>query len=303
MKKKIVIISGPTAVGKSALAVEVALKFGGEVVGADSMQVYKGMNIGTGKVTEEETRGVPHHLIDVAEPDEKFSVGRYVSCVEECVDEIFSRSRLPVLVGGTGLYVNAIINGMNLPGEAASDVVRERWKATAKEKGLAFVYDRLTVVDPVSARAISPSDEKRIIRALEIYETTGKPKSRIATTSECKYDYIFIVLESGREALYNRINARVEKMFADGLIGEVEGLRRYAGCQSMEAIGYKQTLKYFDGGYGDTEELICDVKKLSRNYAKRQMTFLRGVKSPRKCYVDVERQRLTFDLVDKFLSF
>lgn len=303
MKRKIVILTGPTAVGKSDLAVKLAKRFSGEVVSADSMQIYKGMDVGTGKITEAETEGIKHRMIDVVTPDESYSVGRFVSDASREINNI-PTDKIPIVVGGTGLYVNALVNGMNLSGSAADAEIRNKWKEAVKDHGLDFVYNQLAGIDPKSAEKIDRNDEKRIIRALEIYEATGKPKSSAVTSSDCEYDYILIVLTSDRETLYRRINARVCKMFESGLIDEVKRLTQYENCQSMQAIGYKQTIAYLKAvnEKQSLAALVDEVCKLSRNYAKRQMTFFRGIRSPRKCYIDAKREDLIFNLTQEFLN-
>lgn len=303
MKRKIVILTGPTAVGKSDLAVKLAKRFNGEVVSADSMQIYKGMDVGTGKITEAETEGIKHRMIDVVTPDESYSVGRFVSDASREINNI-PTDKIPIVVGGTGLYVNALVNGMNLSGSAADAEIRNKWKEAVKDHGLDSVYNQLAGIDPKSAEKIDRNDEKRIIRALEIYEATGKPKSSAVTSSDCEYDYILIVLTSDRETLYRRINARVCKMFESGLIDEVKRLTQYENCQSMQAIGYKQTIAYLKvvNEKQSLAALVDEVCKLSRNYAKRQMTFFRGIRSPRKCYIDAKREDLIFNLTQEFLN-
>ncbi|MBQ7224511.1 MAG: tRNA (adenosine(37)-N6)-dimethylallyltransferase MiaA [Clostridia bacterium] len=302
VNNKIIIISGPTAVGKSDLGVDCALKFDGEVVSADSMQIYERLDIGTGKITAEEMRGVKHHLLDIVAPDERYSVGQYLKDATTVIDGILAQNKLPVIVGGTGLYINALINGMNFSDADRSDEVREKWKAIASEKGNEYVYSKLVEIDPESAQKISPNDLKRTIRALEIYEVTGKPKSLSANTAECKYDYLFVILDEEREVLYQRINKRVDKMFALGLYDEVISLKDYAEHQSMQAIGYKQILQFLDGHFPDLESTKEEIKKLSRNYAKRQMTFLRSIKSDKKVWLKYENRHEIFDIITKFLK-
>lgn len=304
MKRKIIILSGPTAIGKSDLAIEIAKRFDGEIVGADSMQIYKKMNIGTGKVTPEDMSGVKHRLIDILNPDEPYSVGKFVEDAEREINDI-SPEKLPVVVGGTALYINALINGMNLSGTEANPEIRNKWKRLVFERGLDYVHNKLVEIDPKSAEKIQKTDEKRIIRALEIFDIAGVPKSLTATSGDCKYDYLFLILTAPRDVLYNRINARVQKMFDCGFIEEVSELINYVGCQSMQAIGYKQISESLTRGSISADcvtPLIEDVQKLSRNYAKRQMTFLRGIKSPRKCFIDIGNKNIAFDLVDRFLK-
>lgn len=301
-KPKIVIIGGPTAVGKSALAVNLAEKFNGEVVGADSMQIYRRLNIGTGKITGIETHGIRHRMIDILEPDERYSVGQYLIDASNEIDKVLSLNKLPVIVGGTALYLNAIINGMNFSDADRSDEVREKWKSIASERGNQFVYDYLTKIDPESAVKISVNDVKRTIRAIEIYEVTGKPKSQTATTNDCKYDYEFFIMTRERNDLYHAIETRVDKMFDDGLINEVKSLEHYKECQSMQAIGYKQLCEYFCGKFDSLDAVKDEIKKLSRNYAKRQMTFFRGM-SANKTFVDFSNANdETAKIVNGFLS-
>ncbi len=301
-KGKIYVIGGPTAIGKSNFAIECALRFNGEIVGADSMQIYKGLNIGTGKITQTEMRGIAHHMIDIVSPAERYSVGRYVKDAKACIDDILSRGKLPIVVGGTGLYINAILNGLNLSDTVASDVVREKWKNIASQNGKEFVYEQLQKVDPLSAEKISPNDLKRVIRALEIFEITGKPKSQMITTAQCDYDYRFTIIIDEREQLYNRINSRVDKMFDLGLVDEVSDLLDYAKCQSMQAIGYKQLVNYFNGQYPSIDLVKDDVKRLSRNYAKRQLTFFRGIFSTNKNYITISDFEEEYKNLGRFLN-
>ena len=301
VKQKIVIISGPTAVGKSNFAVNCALKFNGEVISADSMQIYKGMDIGTGKVTIEEMQGVTHHMLDIASPDERYSVGRYVQECVPIIDEILSRDKLPIIVGGTGLYINALINGMNFSDADRSDEVRDKWKLLASQNGIDYVYNHLCEIDSKSAEKISRNDLKRIIRAIEIYEVTGKKKSEIASTSDCPYEYLLLILNYDREALYARINTRVDQMVKLGLESEVETLRKHKDCQSLQAIGYKQFVDFFEGKYETIEQTVEEIKKASRNYAKRQLTFLRGMNSNNKEWITPQTLNIGYDLIEKFL--
>lgn len=284
-KPKIIIIGGPTAVGKSALAVNLAEKFNGEIVSADSMQIYRRLNIGTGKITEVEARGIPHRMIDILDPDERYSVGQYLIDASREINDILDKNKLPIVVGGTALYLNALINGMNFSDADRSDKVRDKWKKIASENGNQFIYDHLIEIDPESAAKISVNDTKRIIRAIEIFEVTGKPKSQSATTAICPYDYAFFIMTRERTELYAAIETRVDKMFEDGLINEVKSLETYKNCQSMQAIGYKQLCEYFDSKFDSIESVKNEIKKLSRNYAKRQMTFFRGMNA-NKNFID-----------------
>lgn len=301
-KPKIIIIGGPTAVGKSALAVNLAEKFNGEIVGADSMQIYRRLNIGTGKITEAEARGIPHRMIDILDPDERYSVGQYLIDASREINDILGKNKLPIVVGGTALYLNALINGMNFSDADRSDKVRDKWKRIASENGNQFVYDHLIEIDPESAAKISVNDTKRIIRAIEIFEVTGKPKSQSATTAICPYNYAFFIMTRERTELYTAIEARVDKMFEYGLINEVKSLETYKNCQSMQAIGYKQLCEYFDGKFDSIEFVKDEIKKLSRNYAKRQMTFFRGMNANKNFIDYVNATAEVSKTVTEFLS-
>lgn len=281
-KRKIFVLTGPTAIGKSDAAVEFALKTGCSVISADSMQVYRGLNIGTGKITHAEMRGVPHYMIDVANPDEEYSVGRYVSEAEKVIEKMSSP---PIVVGGTGLYITSLVCGNDFGGAGTDDGIREKWKGILEEKGNEYVYEYLKKIDPLSAAKISINDTKRVIRAIEIYEITGRPKSQSVAESNDKYESKTVILyDDDRDALYKRINDRVDKMFASGLIDEVESLIRYENCRSMQAIGYKEVVAYLKGQISK-QDAVEQVKQNSRNYAKRQLTYFKGMKIKNKEYV------------------
>lgn len=299
-KDKILIIGGATAVGKSEFAVSCAEKFNGEVVGADSMQIYKYMDIGTGKITEQEKRGILHHMIDIIPPDEAYSAGLYLKQATAVIDDIICRGKLPVITGGTGLYINAILNGLNFSDACKSETVRKKWMAAAEKYGNEYIYEYLKKIDAESAKKISPNDLKRLVRALEIYEVTGKPKSEAAAASECKYEYLFLIIDDERDALYSRINERVDRMFRQGFFNEAESLMRYKNCQSMQAIGYKQIYEFLDGKFQNIEETKEEIKKLTRNYAKRQLTFFRGIKSEKQ-WINARKTCDAYGLIENFL--
>lgn len=281
-KRKIFVLTGPTAIGKSDVAVEFALKTGCSVISADSMQVYRGLNIGTGKITHAEMRGVPHYMIDVANPDEEYSVGRYVSEAEKVIEKMSSP---PIVVGGTGLYITSLVCGNDFGGAGTDDGIREKWKGILEEKGKEYVYEYLKKIDPLSAAKISINDAKRVIRAIEIYEITGRPKSQSVAENNDKYESKTVILyDDDRDVLYKRINDRVDKMFASGLIDEVESLIRYENCRSMQAIGYKEVVEFLKGRISK-QAAIEQVKQNSRNYAKRQLTYFKGMKIKNKEYV------------------
>ncbi len=285
LKKKIYVITGPTAVGKSNFAVDCAMRFNGEIISADSMQIYKNLNVGTAKITTEEMKGIPHYLINHVSPNESYSVGKYLCDAKLCIDKILSKNKLPIIVGGTGLYINALLNGMNLSGDSENLEIREKWKNILSQRGKEYVYEYLLKIDSISASKISPNDTKRVIRAIEIFESTGTPKSQIVTTSECEYDYRFTIISDDRELLYERINARVDKMFECGLLDEVKSLIEYADNQSMQAIGYKQLVEFIRGKYQNLDETREKIKQLSRNYAKRQLTFFKGMNATNKNWI------------------
>ena len=276
----IICIAGPTASGKTALAVELAKELNGEVVSCDSMQVYKRMDIGTAKPTEEEMQGIPHHMIDVAEPDEDFSVSRYCCLAAPIVDNIVARGKTAIIAGGTGLYMDSLIRG-NAFAPFPSTGVRERLETQADSEGMEFLLNWLRSVDPESAARLHLSDRKRIIRALEVYLETGQTiteHNRKTQLIPPKYTPLWLGLDfADRAELYRRIDRRVDMMLEMGLISEIQGLLASGippRCTAMQAIGYKEFVNALNG-----EETIAqaaeEVKKASRHYAKRQLTWFR----------------------------
>lgn len=276
----LVVLVGPTGVGKSAVAVEFALLTGGEVVSADSMQVYRGLDIGTDKITLEERRGVPHHLLDVVPPDYTFTVAEYQSRAVEVIREIHERGCLPILVGGTGLYVRAVVDGGLFPDPGPHLEIRERLRREAEERGYQHLYERLREVDPEAAAKLHPRDLRRVIRALEVYEATGQPISLLQKkwrARKPRYNALFFGLTMDRARLYRRIEERVERQFARGLVQEVEALWRAGYFQrgtARQALGYKEVLGYLEGRY-DLETAKRILKAATRHYAKRQYTWFR----------------------------
>ena len=281
MKPNILVICGPTASGKTALAVELALRLGGEVVSADSMQVYRRMDIGTAKPTAREMRGVPHHMIDVADPAENYSVARYVRQAVPIVDDILARGKLPIVAGGTGLYIDHLVAGRRFAPFEADSGLRARLQARAGEEGLPVLRAELERVDPAAAGQIHPNDEKRTIRALEVFLSTGKPLSRFDAESReapNRYTPLTIALNfAQRPDLWARIGQRVDGMLERGLEGEVRALLA-AGvpnrCTAMQAIGYKELAAAILEGR-PLSEGAEEVKLRSRQYAKRQLTWFR----------------------------
>jgi len=277
----VAVIVGPTASGKTALAVELALAFGAEVVSADSMQVYRGMDIGTAKPSQKERRGVIHHMLDVAEPCESFSVARYTAMAGECIRGIRRRGRLPILAGGTGLYLDALVSGLRFGDIPSSPEYRAELHDLARSHGPQRLRAMLEECDAESASRIHPNDIKRTIRALEVFHATGVTISewrRRSKSAPSPYRPVYIGLcFEDRAELYRRIDARVEKMLSDGLLDEVRRLMALPGVArgtAMQAIGYKELAEYLRGECG-LEEAVSRVKRETRRYAKRQMTWLR----------------------------
>ena len=276
-ERPILVLSGPTASGKTAFAISLARLFPLEVVSADSMQVYRGMDVGTAKPSPAERAEVPHHLVDVADPDEGYSAGRFVADAEAAIRGIRSRGRIPLVAGGTGLYIRALLKGLDpLPSDPA---VRERLSRRWKEEGGEALHEELQRVDPASAARIHPSDRVRIVRGLEVAEMTGDPPSARKTSwtsGGSRYRVLFLVREIEREALYRRIDRRVDGMFRRGLIEEVEGLlaKGYARTlPSMGALGYRHVLSHLLDGI-PRDRAVREMKRDTRRYAKRQITWL-----------------------------
>lgn len=284
-KPRILAVVGPTAGGKSALALALAKRLDGEIVSCDSMQIYREMDIGTAKPTPEEQGAVPHHLIDIVEPEADFSVMDYVAAAERAVADILSRGKLPILCGGTGLYLDAFLRGAEPETPGADPEVRAALHALAAEKGNQHLHDLLRAVDPESADAIHPNNLRRVVRALEIYRATGVPKSewdRRSCQQPDRYDATVIGLAfTNRELLYERIERRVDQMLAEGLVEETERLYRRGVFEvsgtAAGAIGYKELLPYCKGEC-ELEEAVTELKTATRRYAKRQLTWF-GAKS------------------------
>ena len=278
-KSKLYIIAGPTAVGKSDLAVELAQRIGGEVVSADSMQVYRHMDIGTAKITPEEMKGVPHHMIDIIEPVEPYHVYDFKVRSTKAVAEIYERGHIPIICGGTGFYIQALLYDIDFSDQGKDDDMRNELQNIAETQGPEKLHDILKELDPDTAKDLHPNNVKRVIRAIEyarqngetIYEHNAAQRLR-----ESPYDFKYIVLNDDRQAVYDRIDARVDKMISKGLEDEVRSLMEM-GCTpdmtSMQGIGYKQMIRYISGEY-DLDEAIRLIKRDSRHYAKRQITWL-----------------------------
>ena len=280
MSKKIVVICGPTASGKTALSIALAKAFGGEVVSADSMQIYRRMDIGTAKPTREEMDGVPHHMLDVAQPGEAYSVSRYVEEATACVEDILARGKLPILCGGTGLYIDGLIRGTDYQPAGTDNGIREQLEGEWEEQGAEKMMARLAAVDPDSAARLHLSDKRRILRALEVYLATGETITVHNARTKAippRYEAVMIGLNTEpRQILYDRIDRRVGVMLEQGLLQEVQSLLEdgLLDGTAAQAIGYKELLAYFRGEM--TLETAADlIRQKSRNYAKRQLTWFR----------------------------
>ena len=279
MKPTVIVIGGPTASGKSKLGVELAKKINGEIISADSMQIYKDMDIGTAKITNEEMEGINHYMIDFLSPEERYSVSDYKENAEKCIEEILQKGKTPIIVGGTGLYIDSLIYGIEFAHEEIDTEYREELNKMAEEGKLEELYNKAIEIDPVAMEKISPNDKKRIIRVLEIYHKTGMTKTEQDIKSrenEVKYNYKVFAIDMDREVLYERINKRVDLMLDNGLIEEVEELlKKYKNFKTaMQGLGYKEVVEYLNG-IVNKEEMIENLKRKTRNYAKRQLTWFR----------------------------
>ena len=281
MPPKILVITGPTASGKTALSVELALRHNGEVVSADSMQIYRRMDIGTAKPDMAERRGVPHHMMDVAEPDEDFSVACYVNMAAACVDDILSRGKLPILAGGTGLYVDSLLSGRTFAAFQPESPLRGELEQRMDQIGGAEMLEELRAIDPEAAARLHPNDRKRIIRALEVFYTTGKTITRHNLETQAippRYDALTLSLSyENRQDMWDRIDRRVDVMMEAGLVEEVQSLLDSGipdSCTAMQAIGYKEMAAALRGN-GDVQAAAEEIKLRSRQYAKRQLTWFR----------------------------
>ncbi|MCD7833491.1 MAG: tRNA (adenosine(37)-N6)-dimethylallyltransferase MiaA [Lachnospiraceae bacterium] len=279
-KQPLIVLTGPTAVGKTHLSVELAKRVNGEIVSADSMQVYRGMDIGSAKVTPEEMQGVPHHLIDELEPWEEFHVVKFQELARKYIHEILERGRIPILTGGTGFYIQAVLYGIDFTEHGSDLAYREKLEALASEWEPQVLHDMLRSVDPESADAIHANNVKRVIRALEFYHATGEKISEHNAEErqkESPYNFAYFVLNDDRARLYEQIDRRVDQMMEDGLLKEVKRLQD-AGCTremvSMQGLGYKELLNYLAGIY-PLEEAVRVLKRDTRHFAKRQLTWFR----------------------------
>lgn len=288
---RVVAIGGPTATGKTALSVALARHFGAEVISADSMQIYRGLDVGTAKVTTEECCGVPHHLVDILDPEMPFSVADFVSAADRCIREITAAGRLPLVVGGTGLYITSLLNGMGFAPEKGDPAIRAELERRAQTEGREALYAELQQVDPDYAATVHPNNLPRVIRALELYRNTGRRMSeqrREARKEASPYRSLCLCLGyHDRELLYRRIDERVDRMLQTGILEEAQRVYEHRDTYrtAAQAIGYKEFFPYFEGTQS-LEFCLDKLKQASRNYAKRQLTWFRHQQTATWLYVD-----------------
>ena len=279
-RKPFVVLTGPTAVGKTALSIELAKAISGAIISADSMQVYKHMDIGSAKIMPEEMEGIRHYLVDEFEPDEEFHVARFVERAKECLNEIYREGKIPIIVGGTGFYIQALLYDVNFSEQNTNTEYRKELEYLAEEKGAEYLHKMLKEVDAASAEAIHANNRKRVIRALEFYHLTGTKISEHNETEKQKtapYNFAYFVLTDNRKHLYERIEKRVDMMIKNGLVEEVQKLKDmgyHREMVSMQGLGYKEILDYLDGKM-TLEEAVSLIKKETRHFAKRQLTWFR----------------------------
>ncbi len=306
-KKRVVCIVGPTASGKTALSVSLAAHFGGEVVSCDSMQIYRGMDIGTAKPTRDEMRDVPHHMLSVVDPSETYCAARYVKEAGKITDDILSRGKLPVIVGGTGLYVDCLVNGTDFAKYDGDTECRRKLFNLYEKHGAAYMHSMLRKVDPERAAQIHENNVKRVIRALEVYNMSGKTISAHDEESKKRpprYDAVYIgLMYDNRELLYDRINRRVDQMIESGLETEVRKLLSFgisSDATAMQAIGYKELVSYFEGKC-TMDAAVENIKRASRRYAKRQMTWFRRNESIN--WIAVDKTKNFSDVLQSSINF
>lgn len=291
-KEKVIVICGPTASGKTALSIELAKQINGEIISCDSMQIYKEMDIGTAKPTKEEMGEIKHYLLDFVSPDERYSVADYKKDAKEKIKEILKKGKVPIIVGGTGLYIDSLIYEIEYPNIEFDEKYREELEKEVEEKGLETLYEKAKKIDPEAITKISKNDKKRILRILEIYHATGKNKTEQEKESrkkEVEYDYHVYALNWDRQVLYERINKRVDIMIEQGLIEEVKNIyRKYDKFPTaMQGLGYKEVVEYLEEKC-TKEEMIEKIKQETRRYAKRQLTWFR--KNKQTIWLDAQEK-------------
>lgn len=281
-KPKLLVLIGPTAVGKTALSIEIAKAYSCEIISGDSMQVYRGMDIGTAKITPDEMQGVPHHLIDVLDPDEAFSVARFQEWCKELIPDIHGRGKLPFIVGGTGLYIESVCYEFQFTEAGADETFRAEQQRLAEEQGAEALHAKLAEIDPKSAERLHPNDVRRVIRALEVYHLTGETLSASLArqNKQSPYDLCFIGLTMDRQMLYNRIEQRIDGMMAQGLVDEVKDLLRRGYSRdlvSLQGLGYKEIIEHLQDGV-PLDLAVEKLKRDTRRFAKRQLSWFRHMK-------------------------
>ena len=305
--KPVIYIVGPTASGKTSFSIEIAKRFNGEIISGDSMQIYKGMHIASAAPDEEEKDGIPHHLFEFLDPDEKFSVYEYVKLAGEAIAEIHAKNKVPIVVGGTGLYISALAENLDFGNDGNVSEVRESLERQVEENGLLELYNYLKNIDPKAAEKISSNDKKRIIRAIEIYKISGKTKSQVDKESKLNgavYDNLFIGLNYyNREILYKRINDRVDLMLENGLLDEAKRAYENISGTASQAIGHKEFFEFFNGTM-EFESAVEHLKMQTRRYAKRQLTWFRKNESINWLFMDDNSNQLNlaFELIKNFLN-
>lgn len=306
MKDNLCIIVGPTSIGKSDLAINLAKKHNGEIISADSMQIYKYMNIGTAKVTEEEMKDIPHNMVDIIDPDEGFTVSDFKHMAKKHIKEINSKGRLPIVVGGTGLYINSLVYNLDFAQIPPNEELRMEYEDKIEKFGNEYLHKKLMKIDKSSGEKISIKDKKRIIRALEIYDSTGRTMSEYNKNFRVMnedYNLLYIALDMDRAKLYERINNRVDIMLEKGLIDEVKSILEMGYNKdliSLKAIGYKEIIMYLENKIS-LEEAIELIKKASRNYAKRQLTWFR--RDNRIKWINIDEYDKTIDICNNISDY
>ncbi len=311
MKKiPVIVVAGPTASGKTSLGIAVSKKFNGEVISADSMQIYKGMDIATAKPTKEETDGIPHHLIDIIDPEERFSVAQFKNLAQEKIKDIVSRDKLPVIVGGTGLYIDNLIQNIELVDSEVDLELRQKLTDRANAEGIESLIDELKNIDPQYVENLKEINTKRIVRALELWYTSGitvTEQNRRSKLNESPYRVCYLCLDAhDRDILYDRINLRVDKMVDDGLIAEAQQFLKTKGITSAQAIGYKELDPYFNGEK-TLQEALDSLKQGTRRYAKRQLTWFRRNENAIHLFIDdydspQAMNQYAFEIINNFLK-
>ena len=299
--KDLLIIAGPTAIGKTAISISLAKNLQGEIISADSMQIYKHMDIGSAKISTDDMQQIPHHLIDIIEPSEKFSVSDFKNLAENYISEITSRKKLPILAGGTGLYINSLIYNYDFTDAAKDESYRDELQNLAETNGKEYVHSLLKNIDALSYNRLYPNDLKRVIRALEVYKITGAPISFYNNRSsiyDIPYNINYFVLTMDRSKLYEKINSRIDLMLEEGLVNEIIALKNMgytSDMQAMKGIGYKEILYYLQGEI-TYDNAVNMIKQGTRNYAKRQLTWFR--KDDRVTWIDKDTFKSDVEIVE-----